>query len=237
VSSWHTKTAEEAVRELRTDEASGLSSEEAARRLAEHGPNALVERGGRPAWRILWEQLTSVLVVLLIVAAAVSVFLGDVTDAAAILAIVVLNTLLGFRQEYRAEKSMAALRRMAAPSSRVKRDGLIREVPSRLLVPGDVILFAGGDLVPADCCILESWNLLVRESALTGESEPVEKTREALSEEELPPGDRRNMAYLGSSVAYGRGSAVVVATERTPGRVRSRASRASTARTTSARSG
>ncbi len=209
---WHTLAAEEVVRGLRTDADAGLASAEVARRLSEHGPNELVERGAKSPWRILWGQLTSFMVVLLIVAAVVSAFLGDKADAAAILAIVLLNSLIGFRQEYRAEKAMEALKKLAVPTVRVRRGARLEEISARELVPGDIVLLSEGNLLPADCRILESANLRIRESALTGESEAVEKTPETLSEEDLPLGDRRNMAFLGTAVAFGRGSAVVTGT-------------------------
>jgi Ca2+-transporting ATPase len=209
---WHTLDGLDAVRELNTDVQRGLSSDEAARRLASYGPNALVERGRKGPWRILREQLTATLVVLLLVAAAISLVLGDYKDAGAILAIVGLNTLLGFIQEYRAERAMAALKRLAVPLVRVRRDGHVRLISAHELVPGDIVLLEAGSLVPADCRILEAVNLRTQEAALTGESEPVEKDPAPLPVAEIPLGDRRNMAYMGTAVTYGRGVAVVVAT-------------------------
>jgi Ca2+-transporting ATPase len=200
------------VAELGTDTINGLSHAEAARRLAERGPNELVERGRRGPWRILWEQLTATMVVILIIAAVVSGLLGDFKDMVAIGAIVVLFALLGFVQEYRAEKAMAALRKLAVPHVRVLRDGSLQERSARDLVPGDVILLEAGNIVPADGRLLESASLRIQEAALTGESEPVAKEVGALDGADLPLGDRRNMAYLGTMVAYGRGKALVVQT-------------------------
>jgi Ca2+-transporting ATPase len=188
--------------------------------LDEHGPNELVERGLKSSWRILLEQFTGLLVIILIVAAVVSVVLGDWKDATAILAIVLLNAALGFSQEFRAEKAMAALKQLAVPTVRVRRDGHVVEILALDLVPGDVVLLETGALVPADGRLLESVNLRVEEAALTGESEPVEKHTRALdqpdpsgtSEQVIPVGDRRNMIFMGTAVAYGRGVAVVTAT-------------------------
>jgi Ca2+-transporting ATPase len=180
--------------------------------LAEHGPNELVERGLKSPWRILWEQLTGLMVVILIVAAVVSGALGDWKDAIAILAIVVLNAVLGFSQEFRAEKAMAALKQLAVPTVKVRRDGHVGETSARELVPGDVALLEAGALVPADGRLLESVNLRVDEAALTGESEPVEKRTGALSKPDLPVGDRLNMVYMGTVVTYGRGVAVITDT-------------------------
>ena len=208
---WHRLTTDEAL-QAATTTSLGLSREEAARRLAEHGPNELAQAGLKSRWRILLEQFTSILIVILIIAAIASAALGDYEDAIAIVAIVILNALLGFRQEYRAEQTMAALRRLATPSVRVRRDGEVREVPSRELVPGDIVLVEAGNLVPADCRIVLSASLRVQEAALTGESEAVEKTVEALDREEVPLADRLNMLFMGTAAAYGRAEAVVVST-------------------------
>ena len=162
--------------------------------------------------RILLAQLTGVLTLILIGAAVVSVFLGDVIDAVVILAIVVLNAALGFTQEYRAEQSMAALKRLAVPTVRVQRDGTVRELSARELVPGDIVLLETGNIVPADGRVLESFNLRVQEAALTGESEAVDKDAEWVFEAEKPVGDRRNMVYAGTVVTYGRGEMLVTAT-------------------------
>ena len=208
---WYRLTADEALQEAGGDP-DGLSDEEARKRLAEHGPNELVQAGVKSRWRILLEQFTSILIVILIIAAIASAALGDYEDAIAIVAIVILNALLGFRQEYQAEKTMAALRNMAAPTVRVRRDGDVREVPARELVPGDIVLMEAGNLVPADCRIVQSASLRAQESALTGESEPVEKTASTLLQSEVPLADRLNMLFMGTAAAYGRAEALVVAT-------------------------
>jgi Ca2+-transporting ATPase len=209
---WHVLEAAEVLRRLDTDAERGLSPEKAARLLSEHGPNILTDRGAKPPWRIVREQLSSAMVAILIAAAAVSAALGDLRDACAILAIVALNTLLGFRQEYKAEKTLATLTAMSAPTVRVRRGGRIVEIDSRKLVPGDIVFLSEGNLVPADGRILEASHLRLQEAALTGESEPVDKTPAAMTEEDLPPADRRNTVFSGTVVAAGRALAVVTAT-------------------------
>lgn len=191
---------------------SGLSDDEAARRLAENGPNELIERGRKSAWRIAGEQLTGTLVLVLLGAVGISAALRDYQDAAAILAIVVLNAALGFSQERRAEKAIAALKKLAAPNVKVWRGGRIRSVPSRELVPGDVVLLEAGNSVPADGRLLESVNLRVQEAALTGESQPVEKDFQAHSAPETPLAERRDQVYQGTLVAYGRGTVLILQT-------------------------
>jgi Ca2+-transporting ATPase len=213
---WHRLTPEETRRRLGTRLDGGLSEKEAAERLAQYGPNELVERGLQNPLRILWEQLTSTLVLILIIAAAVSIFLSDYKDALAILAIVILNAVLGFIQEYRAERAIAALRKLAVPTVKVVRDGRVVQISARQLVPGDLLLLEAGNLVAADGRLLEAVNLRVQEAVLTGESEAVEKNSQVLPEAETPVGDRRDMVYFGTAVTYGRGKAVVTETgERT----------------------
>jgi P-type Ca2+ transporter type 2C len=212
MSKWHTCHVEDVLQELGSNKAQGLSQAEAARRLAESGPNELVEKGCKNPWVILWEQVSATMVVILIVAAIASAALGDYHDAFAILAIVVLFSLLGFSQEYQAEKAMAALKKLAMPTVKVQRSGQIKEISARELVVGDLVLLETGDLVPADCRLLESVNLRIQEASLTGESEPVEKKTGALEKEDLPLGDRRNMAYMGTMISYGRGQGVVTDT-------------------------
>ncbi|MHB0857173.1 MAG: cation-translocating P-type ATPase [Anaerolineae bacterium] len=190
----------------------GLSSDEAAKRLEQYGPNRLEERRLRSPWSVLLGQFTEVMVVLLIVAAVVSLLIGETTDAIMILVIVVLNALLGFTQEYRAERAMAALRKLATPTVRVRRDGQIREVGVESLVPGDIVLLEAGDRVPADARLIEVANLRIEEAALTGESVPVSKSIMPIEGESVPLGDRINMAFMGTAVAYGRGNAVVTGT-------------------------
>ncbi len=209
---WHTQSVEAVLHRLAVDPDQGLSNDEAARRLAQHGPNELQDRGSKSPWRILWEQFTSTMVLILIAAAVVSALLGKPLETAAISAIVVLFALLGFVQEYRAEQAMAALKRLSAPVVRVRRDGQEQQVPAQTLVPGDIVLLEAGNLVPADLRLIESANLRILEAALTGESEPIEKHSDLLPSPNLTLGDRANMAYLGTQVAYGRGRGVVVAT-------------------------
>jgi len=197
--------------ELRTSP-EGLSHEEANRRLEQHGRNELEERGLRSPLAVLLGQFTEIMVLVLIVAAVVSFLIGETTDAIMIMVIVVLNAILGFTQEYRAERAIAALKELAVPTVRVRRGGQIHEVEATTLVPGDVILVEAGNRVPADARIVESVNLRVEEAALTGESVPVDKTEGRIEGENISLGDRRDMLFMGTAVAYGRGSAVVVET-------------------------
>jgi len=210
---WHHLTIAETLDRLDVDASVGLTSTEAAHRIKRTGRNELPAGKGRSVWRILRDQLLAVLVLVLIAAACISMAMGDVGNAWAIIAIVALFVLLGFVQEYRAERAMAALKRMAVPIVRVRRDGIELEIEAAELVPGDIVLLETGNLVPADCRIFESANLHCRESALTGESEPVAKETAPLEEgKALPLGDRRNMVYMGTMVNHGRGCAVVTAT-------------------------
>ncbi|PRY06438.1 Ca2+-transporting ATPase [Pontibacter ummariensis] len=211
VKNWHTKTKEEALAELNTS-ANGLSRAEAGSRLEEYGPNKLEEAKRKSPFKMLLQQFTEVMVVILIIAALLSLLLGKTTEAVAILAIVLLFGFLGFIQEYRAEKAMSALNRMVVPKVRVRRDGKAEEVPASELVPGDVVELEAGNVVPADLRLLEAHNLKVQEAALTGESEPIDKDTAPIGEEDIPLGDRKNMAYMGTVVTYGRGVAIAVST-------------------------
>jgi Ca2+-transporting ATPase len=209
---WHIVSSDEALQRLSTNAATGISSDTAAQRLKISGPNELVERGGRSPWRLLWEQFTATMVLILIAAGVISLFLQKWQEATAIFAIVILFGLLGFIQEYRAERAMAALKKLAVPNVRVRRNGQVLEIPAKDLVAGDMVLLEAGNLVPADLRLTDAANLKIQEAALTGESEAVEKETHALSKADVPLGDRRNMAYMGTIVTYGRGSGVVVET-------------------------
>ena len=209
---WHNLEVEEVAARLETSASSGLSGEEAARRLAEHGPNELTAAPGVAPWKLLLEQFRNVLILILLAAVGLSLVLGHATEAIVIAAIVLLAALLGFVQEYRAEKAIEALRSMAAPTAAVVRDGGEIEISARELVPGDVVLLRTGDRASADSRLTEVVNLQLEESALTGESLPVEKHTAALPDRDLLPGDRTNMVYAGTAVTYGRGKALVVAT-------------------------
>jgi Ca2+-transporting ATPase len=209
---WYQTDITTAIRALESDQKRGLSQDEAARRLSEYGSNELIQRGGRTALKILWEQLTATMVLILIGAAIAAAALGDFKDAVVILAIVIFYTLLGFVQEYRAERAIAALKKMSIPTVRVLRDGSPREFLARDLVPGDIVQIETGNLIPADLRLLEAVNLRIQEAALTGESEPVNKRTDMIAGDELPLGDRRNMAYFGTIVTGGRGQGLVTAT-------------------------
>ncbi len=190
----------------------GLSSDQVAERQRQYGLNELADRGRKNPLAIFWDQITNPLVLLLLGAVVISFALNKIIDGAAVLAIVILNAILGFVQEYRAEQAMAALKRLSSPVVRVRRAGRVEEVPASQVVPGDVILIEAGNNIPADARLVETANLQVQEAALTGESHPVEKTPQMLPEEGLPLGDRRNMVYMGTAATYGRGTAVVVQT-------------------------
>ncbi|MCB0030035.1 MAG: HAD-IC family P-type ATPase, partial [Anaerolineales bacterium] len=198
--------------ELDSNLDSGLSAAQVTQRQQQYGPNQLQERGGKQPLRILWEQISSTMVLILIAAAVVSGLLGKTTETIAISAIVVLFALLGFVQEYRAEQAMAALKRLTVPVVRVRRAGVVAEISAGELVPGDIVLLEAGSAIPADMRILESANLRLAEAALTGESEAVDKVTTPLDGATIPLGDRRNMSYLGTVATYGRGTAVVTAT-------------------------
>ena len=208
---WHTLRIDATLQALHAD-AQGLTSAEAAARLARHGPNALPEGRSRSVARMLLDQFSDFMILVLIAAAVVSGIVGEPSDTIAIIVIVLLNAVIGFVKEWRAERAMAALRLMAAPSAGVRRDGAVATLPADGLVPGDVVLLEAGNVVPADLRLLEAAQLRVAEAALTGESQPVEKRTEALAEARLALGDRGNMAWKGTLVANGRGTGVVVAT-------------------------
>ena len=208
---WHTLDRGTVLTQLGTTE-EGLDEQEASERLGRYGPNQLEERRLRSPWVVLAGQFAELMVLVLLVAAGISFAIREVTDAIMIMVIVILNAILGFTQEYRAERAMAALKRLAVPSVKVRRGGKVTEIESTQLVPGDVILAQAGARIPADCRVLESINLRVEEAALTGESVPVDKVERALTEEHLSLGDRQNMLFMGTTAVYGRGAAVIVST-------------------------
>ncbi|MCB9140254.1 MAG: cation-translocating P-type ATPase [Caldilineaceae bacterium] len=209
---WYRLPYQEVMNRLGSNRQPGLSSAEAEQRLQQYGPNEITERKGRTRWQILFEQFTNILTVILIAAAVISIFLGDEIEAIVILAIVALNGLLGFYQEYKAEQSMEALKRMSVPTVRVRRDGKVREVSARELVPGDIVLLETGNVVPADGRMIESVNLRAMEAALTGESEAVEKSADLVLSEDRVIGDQRNMLFSGTVVNYGHGEMIVTGT-------------------------
>jgi Ca2+-transporting ATPase len=209
---WYRLSVEDVERALETTSSTGLSEVEAQRRLAEYGPNEVREHAGPSRWRILVAQLAGVMTIVLFAAAAISIVLGDFVDAAVILAIVVLNAALGYSQEYRAEQSMAALKRLSAPVVRVRRQTTIQEVSARDLVPGDVVLLETGNVVPADGRLASGINLRVQEAALTGESEPVDKNAKITFGAARALADRRNMVHSGTTVSYGHAEMIVTAT-------------------------
>ncbi len=209
---WYKSEIDHVVNSLSTSLKTGLSDEEAKRRLQQYGLNELIEKGTKSPWLILWDQIKEVMVVILLVAAAVSAFLGEFNDVIVIMAIVVLNAILGFTQEYRAEQAIAALKKLAVPTVKVRRNGRIDEISARELVPGDIVLLEAGNLIPADGRLLESVNLKIQEAALTGESEPVGKTTDPITRSDLTLGDRKNMIFMGTVTTYGRGTAVITET-------------------------
>ncbi len=209
---WHTLDAEDVLGRFAVRPERGLTETEVKKRLEQYGSNELVEGKRTTPLEILWEQLTGPLVLLLIFAAVLSGLLGKFDSVIAISAIVVLNAILGVVQEYRAEQAMAALKRMAAPLVRVRREGSVSDIDPRGLVPGDIVLLEAGSIVPADARLIDMANMRVQEASLTGESESVEKDLASLTQLDAPLGDRRNMIYMGTAVTYGRGAAVIVET-------------------------
>lgn len=208
---WYQKDIETVFKELQT-RPEGLSEKEIKEKLEKYGLNVLKEIKKKTPIMMFLSQFKDFMIIVLIAAAFVSGIIGELSDTIAIVVIVVLNAIIGFVQEYRAEKAMAALKKMAAPISTVIRNGKTEKIPSSKLVPGDIVLFEAGDIVPADIRLTETSRMKVQEAALTGESVPVEKFSETLQDESLPLGDRKNMSYKGTVVTYGRGTGIVVAT-------------------------
>ena len=209
--SWHAIDLAEALRELDTDPRQGLSEEEVRRRLERYGPNELRQEERASPFRLFLGQFKNTLIIILLLATVLSAVIGEIVDAGIILAIVIFSTVLGFVQEYRAERALEALQKMLTPTITALRGGGETEVPSRDLVPGDVLLLEAGDKIPADGRLIEVHSLKCDEAPLTGESVPVEKRLE-LYAADAPVGDRRNMIFTGTTVTYGRGRAVVTAT-------------------------
>ena len=212
MSEWFEIDVQETASKLGTNIIRGLEEAEAARRLAEYGPNELQAAHRISPWTILFEQFKNVLIIILLVATVLSAFLGHGVEAVVITVIVLFAVVLGFVQEYRAERAIEALRQMAALTATVLRGGQEIEAPARDLVCGDLILLRAGDKVPADIRLAEAVNLQIEEASLTGESVPVEKHIAPLGNHDLAIGDRKNMAYAGTAATYGRGRGIVVAT-------------------------
>ncbi|MBM4135512.1 MAG: calcium-translocating P-type ATPase, PMCA-type [Nitrospira sp.] len=208
---WHQKKTDDILTELRTS-LQGLSSEEAQKRLEEYGLNELKEKKRKTPFMMFLDQFKDFMIIVLIAAAIISGIIGELSDTIAIVVIVVLNAIIGFVQEYRAEKAMEALKMMAALTATVMRDGMPANIPASQIVPGDVVILEAGKIVPADMRLIELAQLKVEEAALTGESIPVEKHIKVLHDEMIPLGDRKNMVYKGTTVSYGRGTGIIVAT-------------------------
>lgn len=209
---WHAMTAARAVARLGTDARQGLSASDAAARLEHHGENRLAEMPPRPMWRAFLDQFKNLLIVVLIGAALLAGAVGDVKDAIVILVVVTFNAVLGFWQEHRAEKTLAALKKMLSPIAQVRRDGTVGEIAAALLVPGDMVLLQAGDKVPADGRLVSAHNVEVDEATLTGESMPVRKTAEPMVPEPAPLTDRINMAFMNTVLTRGRAEMLVTST-------------------------
>ncbi len=209
---WHNLTTEEALGALETNAETGLDKSEVARRSKKYGLNELKEAPPKTIWAKLWAQFNDFVIWLLVGAALISAALGEWVEAGAIMAIVVLNAVLGIVQEQRAEEELAALKKLAAPEADVIRDGLRESVPARKLVPGDIVVLEAGNFIPADLRLLQTYNLKVEEAALTGESVPVQKDSGITLPEDASLGDRKNSAFMGTLVSYGRGRGLVVDT-------------------------
>ena len=209
---WHALSADETLKKFETLSGTGLSAAEAASRLEKYGLNQLVEAKRTSFLTMVINQLKGFVVLMLIAAAIISAFLGEWVDAIAILTIVVLNAVLGVVQESKAEEALAALKKLAAPEASVLRDGHLVRIPARELVPGDIVVLEAGNHIPADVRLLEAVNLQIDEASLTGESVPVQKNAAVVLEGDVPLGDRKNTAFMGTLVTYGRGSGVVVST-------------------------
>ncbi len=210
--SWHAMSGTDVLQRLETPPESGLSTADVQARQEKYGYNELAEAPPTTFWEMLWEQINNFVIYMLLGAAIISFVLGDTTEAVAILAIVILNAIMGIVQESRAEAALSALKKLAAPEAMVMRDGHRVSVPARELVPGDIVFLEAGNYIPADLRLLEAINMRIDEASLTGESVPVEKKAETRLEEDIPLGDQKNTAFMGTLVTYGRGQGVIVST-------------------------
>jgi P-type Ca2+ transporter type 2C len=208
---WHTMPAEEVFKETGS-RPEGLSDAEVKERLEKYGKNKLEQKKKLNPLVIFIRQFLDIMILVLIIAGVISAFIGEVSDTIVIAIIIVLNAIIGFIQEYRAEKAMEALQKMAAPECEVVRNGQEIKIPAEELVPGDIVLLKAGDTVPADIRITEAETLRINEASLTGESNPVDKTIEPLKEKDLQPGDKTNMAFRGTAVTNGHATGIVVTT-------------------------
>ncbi|MBM6770691.1 MULTISPECIES: cation-translocating P-type ATPase [Bacillus cereus group] len=216
MSNWYSKTKDQTLIDLETNEQNGLTDEIVSERLKQYGSNELATKQKRTLWQRIFAQINDVLVYVLIIAALISAFVGEWADASIIALVVVLNAVIGVVQESKAEQALEALKKMATPKAIVKRNGELKEIPSEHVVPGDIVMLDAGRYIPCDLRLIETSNLKVEESALTGESVPVDKDAiyhpSMRSDEQVPLGDQKNMAFMSTLVTYGRGVGVAVET-------------------------
>lgn len=216
MSNWYSKTKDQTLIDLETNEQNGLTDEIVSERLKQYGSNELATKQKRTLWQRIFAQINDVLVYVLIIAALISAFVGEWADASIIALVVVLNAVIGVVQESKAEQALEALKKMATPKAIVKRNGELKEIPSEHVVPGDIVMLDAGRYIPCDLRLIETANLKVEESALTGESVPVDKDAiyhpSMRSDEQVPLGDQKNMAFMSTLVTYGRGVGVAVET-------------------------
>ena len=200
---YYSKSIEELAGELSFDSSNGLSSGEAAKRLQEYGKNILTSKKKIYPWKIFFRQFKNIIVILLVVAAGISFFLGEGVEGIAVLAVILLHALFGFFTEFRAEKSVEALKQMIAKTAKVIRDGTLSEIAAELIVPGDILVLEEGDQVNADGRLFEADNLTANEAMLTGESEPVIKNTKIIRVEHVPLAERKNMVFMGTTITHG----------------------------------
>ncbi|MCH5460413.1 cation-translocating P-type ATPase [Bacillus cereus] len=216
MSNWYSKTKDQTLIDLKTNEQNGLTDEIVSERLKQYGSNELATKQKRTLWQRIFAQINDVLVYVLIIAALISAFVGEWADASIIALVVVLNAVIGVVQESKAEQALEALKKMATPKAIVKRNGELKEIPSEHVVPGDIVMLDAGRYIPCDLRLIETANLKVEESALTGESVPVDKDAiyhpSMQRDEQVPLGDQKNMAFMSTLVTYGRGVGVAVET-------------------------
>lgn len=209
---WYKKSKNEILQELNVDEKNGLSSTEALRRLEKYGKNKLETKKKKTLFKQFLSQLKDVMIYILIIAAIISAFLGEISDALIILLVIIINAVIGVIQESKAEKALDALKELSTPKALVKRDGSLKEILSEDIVPGDIVIIDAGRYIPGDLRLIDTANLKIEESAFTGESVPSEKDASFLPNKEIPIGDQNNMAFMSTLATYGRGVGVVVST-------------------------